>query len=190
MIRRVDCLGCEFDEVLLDEAVTEAVDEHLDECRSGVRVDRVEAVVVDCLGCGFDATESGRDAALDSLSTHESDTGHELELRRRETLGDDVEPGEALTDGGHSFEESQAAAAVRNADDVPPAVLVATPIGACSECGSRFPFRDEGIGQLDPCPECGSDDWQKVAYRLPSGREVEADASHIPDHVDLGGESR
>lgn len=60
-----------------------------------------------------------------------------------------------------------AAAAAKDADEVPDYVLHGTPIGHCHACDTRFLYRgNTGIDNLDPCPQCGSLDWRKWGYRV------------------------
>lgn len=69
--------------------------------------------------------------------------------------------------------EVQAAAAARNADDIPDHVLEGTPLGCCHNCLNRFEYGDpNGQRNTDPCPECGSQNWKKWGYRMPDGEEV------------------
>lgn len=70
--------------------------------------------------------------------------------------------------------EVQAAAAVRNADDVPEEVLKGTPLGKCPNCGEKFEYNspETHVTAMSPCPGCGSQQWQKWSYRMPDGTEV------------------
>lgn len=73
--------------------------------------------------------------------------------------------------------EEEAAAAARRAEkrfqDMPPAKLYGTPIGECNDCGERFDYRGETDRQnLDPCPNCGSQNWEKWGYDY-DGRKLE-----------------
>lgn len=77
----------------------------------------------------------------------------------------------------YSDAEYQAAAAVRNADDVPSVVLESVPLGFCRHCGTMFEYGkpNGGIQNLSPCPECGSDEWVKWGYRTEGGTNVPID---------------
>lgn len=70
--------------------------------------------------------------------------------------------------------EVQAAAAVRNADDVPEEVLKGTPLGKCPDCDTKFEYNtaETHVTSMSPCPGCGSHQWQKYGHRLPDGTEV------------------
>ena len=66
-----------------------------------------------------------------------------------------------------------AAAAARDADDVPEYVLEGTPIGRCQECGHQFSYgAGTGHRNLDPCPSCDSQRWGKWGYDLPNRGRV------------------
>ncbi|MFB6071126.1 MAG: hypothetical protein ABEJ76_08895 [Halanaeroarchaeum sp.] len=78
-----------------------------------------------------------------------------------------------------SDEDAQAAAAARRAErmfgDMPNAVKAGQPIGECPDCGSRFDYRGDTDRQnLDPCPECASQNWHKWGYRF-HGEEIRRD---------------
>lgn len=66
--------------------------------------------------------------------------------------------------------------AAENTPDVPEVVLESTPVGACDDCGARFEYGTGTThGNLDPCPDCGSQAWEKDAYIRPDGTEIDAD---------------
>lgn len=81
-----------------------------------------------------------------------------------------------MTSGPVDDPGAQAAEAVRSGAAVPEAVIEATLLGECDVCEARFVYGDpdSGRGNLDPCPECGSQSWSKWGYRYPDGEEVSA----------------
>ena len=67
----------------------------------------------------------------------------------------------------YTAEEYAAAAAARDADPLPQYMVEGTPLGHCRACEARFEYRgNTDIGNLDPCPACGSLDWRKWGYRI------------------------
>lgn len=70
----------------------------------------------------------------------------------------------------------QAAAAAKNAADVPDFVLEGTPVGKCNDCHDYFEYgTGTGRGNLTPCPHCGSDDWEKIGYQHDGGIKRRSD---------------
>lgn len=77
----------------------------------------------------------------------------------------------------YSDADYQAAAAARNADEVPSVVLKSVSLGHCQDCDTMFEYGkpNGGIQNLSPCPECGSENWMKWGYRTPDGENVPID---------------
>jgi len=71
----------------------------------------------------------------------------------------------------------QAAAAARNAHELPEVVLKSTKLGVCYECKSIFEYGDpeSETQNLSPCPNCGDRSWEKWGYRLPDGTDIPED---------------
>lgn len=71
------------------------------------------------------------------------------------------------------YPAADAAAAARNADDVPRVVLVGTRVGECNDCGENFAYGDpeHDVQNLSPCPSCGSRNWYKWGYEVGDNRE-------------------
>lgn len=66
----------------------------------------------------------------------------------------------------------EAAQAVKHLPEIPEEVLEGQPLAEC-ECGERFEYgHGTDIGNLDPCPSCGTQRWEQWGYRLPDGGEV------------------
>lgn len=72
--------------------------------------------------------------------------------------------------------DAAAAAAARDATPLPDEIIEGRPLGECPDCGARFDYMyPSGVGNLEPCPECGSHDWQRWGVRMPDGEEIPSD---------------
>lgn len=72
-----------------------------------------------------------------------------------------------------------AAAAAARVPDLPDYKIEGDLLGECRDCGNQFRYATPktGIHNLDPCPDCGSDNWYKYGHAMPDGTVIPAEVN-------------